>query len=244
MLHQAIFFGVIATIVGAACTLAEVLRPARPLVYRRVLLADAVSFAIYIAVVTPVAAYFSNYLGIPYQTHFHFWRHVWHWPLPIRIAIYYLVADFGSYVLHRIMHTRYVWRIHKWHHAPRYMYWFAGVRATVQQQFLFNLPYVFAIPIVTGAPAWVYTAFVIELIFRNDWMHMNVAWRSNWIEWIFVTPRYHAIHHCPDLPGNYGSLFSIWDRLFGTRIDPDIVAEPLRFGTGEDDNRIRLVVGV
>ena len=77
-------------------------------------------------------------------------------------------------------------------------------------------------------------------------MHMNVAWRSRRLEWIFVTPRYHAIHHSsdPQHVGNFGSLFSIWDRLFGTRIDPDAVETPLRFGTGTDDNPIRVVLGV
>jgi len=61
-----------------------------------------------------------------------------------------------------------------------------------------------------------------------------------------VTPRYHHIHHSADLPahlGNFGSLFTIWDRLFGRRLDPDRVV-PTRFGTGTEDHPVRLVVGL
>jgi len=77
-------------------------------------------------------------------------------------------------------------------------------------------------------------------------MHLNVTWRSGWIEWIFVTPRYHHVHHSADRRhlGNFGSLFTLWDRLFGTYIAPDSITRPLRFGTGEADHPLRLVAGV
>jgi sterol desaturase/sphingolipid hydroxylase (fatty acid hydroxylase superfamily) len=240
LLRLAIIYGSVALVAGALCTLAEVLRPARPLSYRAVVLRDIVAFAIYMAAVIPIA---DNLAG-RCRAHVQFTWPTADLPLVVRIVLYYLVADLGSYLLHRLMHTRWLWRIHKWHHAPKYMYWFAGVRATVQQQFLFNLPGLVAIPILAPAPVWLYYLLPAEVILRNDWMHMNVAWRSNWIEWIFVTPRYHHIHHSADHHGNYGSLMSIWDRVFGTRIDLDTITEPLRFGTGTDDNPVRVIVGV
>ena len=50
---------------------------------------------------------------------------------------------------------------------------------------------------------------------QNDWMHVNIVWRSNWLEWLIVTPRYHHIHHS-DKPEHYmanlGTLFTVWDR--------------------------------
>jgi sterol desaturase/sphingolipid hydroxylase (fatty acid hydroxylase superfamily) len=39
------------------------------------------------------------------------------------------------------------------------------------------------------------------------------------IEWIFVTPNFHHVHHHFQMPAtnyNYGDVFSVWDRLFGT----------------------------
>ncbi|HEY4180572.1 MAG TPA: sterol desaturase family protein [Kofleriaceae bacterium] len=228
---------------GTACTVAELLRPARPMPYRAVILRDIAAFALYIGAFYPLAGRLSA-LFVKYRP-LQVFKRFWHTPIALRIIVFYLVADFGSYWLHRLMHTRAVWRIHKWHHAPTYMYWFAGTRATIAQQFLFNLPVIFSLAIVGPAPQWFGLLLSVELIIRNDWMHMNVAWRSNWIEWIFVTPRYHAIHHSADPAhrGNYGSLFSIWDRIFGTRIDPDTVT-PTEFGIGEPTHPARLFIGI
>jgi sterol desaturase/sphingolipid hydroxylase (fatty acid hydroxylase superfamily) len=91
------------------------------------------------------------------------------------------------------------------------------------------------------------TAIAVSSILQNDWMHMNVTWRSTWLEWIIVTPRYHHIHHS-DNPQHYktnmASLLTIWDRLFGTYFNPDKVETPFSFGTGEKPNPVRLVLGV
>lgn len=39
------------------------------------------------------------------------------------------------------------------------------------------------------------------------------------MSWIIVTPNMHKVHHHHKLPytdSNYGNIFSIWDRIFGT----------------------------
>ena len=239
MTGETVFAAGCGIIAGTLCTVAELVRPARPVSYRRVVLRDAVAFAIYIGAVVPAAIYVVQHL-VP---HTHLRPMLDGWPLAVRLVLYYLAADLGSYLFHRLMHTRLLWRVHKWHHAPTYMYWFAGVRATIPQQLLFNLPGLLAIPILGGVPAWVAQFLLVEQICRNDWMHMNVSWRSNWLEWLIVTPRYHHIHHSTRHHGNYGSLFTLWDRLFGSRIDPDHVGE-LEFGTGEEDHPVRVVIGV
>jgi sterol desaturase/sphingolipid hydroxylase (fatty acid hydroxylase superfamily) len=241
LFQNALAITIVAIAAGTASTVAELLRPARPIAYRQVLLRDCAAFIVYIAVFYPVALELSTRCA----RHLPAFERYWHAPLALRMVTFYLAADLGSYVLHRSMHARWLWRIHKWHHAPPYMYWFAGVRATIVQQFLFNLPVAIAFPLIGPAPSWIGLFLALELIIRNDWMHLNVSWRSNWLEWILVTPRYHHIHHSayPAHRGNYGSLFSIWDRLFGTRIDPDKVT-PTEFGTGSVDNPVRVVLGV
>ena len=216
---------------GALCTIAELVRPARKLRYAKAVPLDIVAFLAFQFAVFPLAAYVTDpvyrHLSLP-ESLLALW-------LPLRVVLFYLVADLGSYWMHRLMHTRHVWRVHRWHHSSERLYWLSGVRATLPQQILFNLPFVVAIPLIADAPLWLGTAILIEVIARNHWMHMNVTWRSNWIERVFVTPRYHHIHHSSDAKlhdGNYGSLFSIWDRLFGTYIDPD-TTQPKKFGTGE-----------
>lgn len=230
-------------LLGVLFTALELLRPARKLRYRKAVPLDVIGFALYQFAVFPLAIWICTPLAghvlLP-QALFDIW-------LPVRVVAYYLVADCGSYWMHRLMHTRHIWRIHRWHHSPTQMYWLAGVRATLPQQILFNLPYIAAAPLLTGIPAWGVVALTLEAVVRNNWMHMNVAWRSSWIERVFVTPRYHHIHHSADVQlhdGNYGSLFSIWDRLFGTYLDPDVTV-PKTFGTGENKrDPVLLMIGL
>ena len=231
---------------GALATIVELIRPARKLRYRKALPRDLVALAVYQLGVVSAATWVCA-PGVDFMRH-HLSAAVAELPLAPRVLAFYLVADLGSYWMHRLMHTRAVWRVHRWHHSPEQLYWLAGVRASIPQQILFNLPAIAAIPILAGAPAWVITAMLIEGVVRNDWMHMNVTWRSRWLEYVLVTPRYHHIHHSTDAElhdANYGSLFSIWDRLFGTYVDPD-ASVPKKFGTGEPRKRdpVLLVLGV
>jgi sterol desaturase/sphingolipid hydroxylase (fatty acid hydroxylase superfamily) len=228
---------------GLLCTIAELVWPARKVHYGKALPLDLVAFALYQFVMFPAAVEVTDpiygYIHVP-----HVVTALW---LPLRVAMFYLAADLGSYWMHRLMHTRYVWYFHRWHHASKQLYWFTGVRATIPQQILFNLPYIVALPVLAGAPTWVYLALMVEGVFRNHWMHMNVAWRSNWLELVFVTPRYHHIHHAADPThhhGNYGSLFSLWDRLFGTYVNPDD-KKLKKFGiAGKPVDPVRLMIGI
>jgi sterol desaturase/sphingolipid hydroxylase (fatty acid hydroxylase superfamily) len=43
---------------------------------------------------------------------------------------------------------------------------------------------------------------------------------------------------------NLGNLFTFWDRLFGTYLDPDTLeTKELQFGIGEKLNPVRLIAG-
>jgi sterol desaturase/sphingolipid hydroxylase (fatty acid hydroxylase superfamily) len=228
---------------GLLFTMLELMRPARPINYRGVIKSDLIALALYELFFFPAAVYVSNRVPMPNRF---FLNELMGLPLPIRLVLFYVAADFGSYWFHRFMHTRYAWRVHKWHHSPTYMYWLAGIRATFPQQILFNLPVVFFYPLLRHAPSWLFLGVLAENFFRNDWQHMNFTWRSNWLEWLFVTPRYHHIHHSDDphhYLANLGSLLTVWDRLFGTYVNPDQVRE-ISFGTGESNSQFRLALGI
>jgi sterol desaturase/sphingolipid hydroxylase (fatty acid hydroxylase superfamily) len=127
------------------------------------------------------------------------------------------------------------------------MYWLAGFRATIPREVITNITYFFAWSFLGLSLRW--TGLVIGTFnaLQNDWMHVNVIWRSNWLEWFVVTPRYHHIHHS-DKPehnmGNLAALFMVWDRLLGTYVNPDDDKKPLSFGIGEKVPAVRLVLGV
>jgi sterol desaturase/sphingolipid hydroxylase (fatty acid hydroxylase superfamily) len=224
-------------------TMLEKLRPARPHASEPMIRNDLASVATAHWVIFPLAIYLTQYVPGFHRYPFSLAA----WPIPLRVVIYLVVADFGYYWVHRAMHTRYVWCVHKWHHSPTYMYWLAGMRASLPQEYLVNIPYILAYPLLGNIDWWVWAAIATHVGFKNDWQHMNVAWRSSWLEWIIVTPRYHHLHHSADprhYVANLGDLLTIWDRLFGTYVDPGTVPEELSFGIDSKDPTARLVLGI
>ena len=242
-LDSRLLFWVLFVGLGLLCTVAELIRPARPLNYRAVIKNDLAALLLYEFLFAPAAAYLSASLVSPDRFVFPALLDL---PLPLRVGLYYVLADLGSYWMHRLMHGRHVWRVHRWHHSPPYLYWLAGIRATLPQQFLFSLPFVFWAPLLHHLPVWLVPVILAHGLFLNDWMHMNVTWRSRWLEVVFVTPRYHHVHHSTSAEhytANLGALLTIWDRMFGTYVDPE-TARPVSFGIDTVPSPARLVLGV
>jgi sterol desaturase/sphingolipid hydroxylase (fatty acid hydroxylase superfamily) len=221
----------------------EIIRPARAVPYRSVVLKDLIALMAYVYIVFPLAGDLNHLV----HGHPSYSAGVSGLPLALRFVLYLVLADFGHYWIHRLVHTRYLWRVHKWHHSPTYMYWLGGVRATVPQQFLVNIPYILAYPLLLPAPWWMSFGLAAFFAVQNDWMHWNCTWRSRWLEWLFVTPRYHHIHHSADpqhYEANMGNMFTIWDRLFGTYVNPDTTTPDFALGLGTRENPVRLMLGV
>ncbi len=228
--------------IGAAFFLVEWLWPARRLEYRKVFLMDLFALGTYnlfflTAVWITDRIAIPNYVPSPVQA----------LPFLVKLIVFLLLIDLSAYWMHRLWHTTWFWRVHKWHHAPAYMYWLAGVRASLPQVVMAGIPFALWLPILKPVPSSFFVLYSAFLIVTNNWMHMNVAWRSRWLEWVFVTPRYHHIHH-GDVPGfymrNFGVVFTFWDRLFGTYADPEVAGKELRFGIQESAGPIRLAIGI
>jgi hypothetical protein len=58
------------------------------------------------------------------------------------------------------------------------MYWLGGVRTTIPDFFMVNIPYVLAYSVLYISPWWMASAIAVSSILQNDSMHMNVTWRS------------------------------------------------------------------
>ena len=77
----------------------------------------------------------------------------------------------------------------------------------------------------------VVTVGSINLIYQF-WVHTEHVPKLGWYEWIFVTPSNHRVHHAQNdryMDRNYGGLFILWDRLFGT-FQEELAEEPVVFG--------------
>src|SRR3989442_507433 len=157
-------------------------------------------------------------------------------PSPIKIVVALFVADFSIYWIHRAQH-RYgvLWRTHAWHHSIEQMYWFAGFRTSFLHSFIYNLPQV-VIPITFFrlSPAEAGIGYSLGLLIQF-WEHTNLNVNVGPLAWLIITPAYHRIHHSATVHRgkNLGTTFSLWDRMFGTYVDPGCVPESFPLGLGE-----------
>ena len=151
-----------------------------------------------------------------------------HWFTWVLAMVLY---DFCYYWLHRMGHERTIlWAAHVAHHQSEDYNLTTALRQTSTG---FLLGWIFYIPMfLLGIPAEVVvTVGSINLIYQF-WVHTEHVPKLGWYEWIFVTPSNHRVHHAQNdryLDRNYGGLFILWDRLFGT-FQEELEEEPVIFG--------------
>lgn len=170
-------------------------------------------------------------------------------PLAVRLLIAYLLKDLSFYLIHRLKHSNNIlWFTHSWHHSIDQLWWLAAQRESLTDVLLLKVGFL-VFPLLEIPPEIM--IFVgIHIMIHDNWIHLNVKWRS-WmgiIELFYVTPRFHAVHHTQtgSHTKNLGSLFTIFDRIFGTYVDPETVTpDQVQFASG--DNAVvtlRKIVGV
>lgn len=148
----------------------------------------------------------------------------WAWVLLV------LGDDFTYYWFHRFGHrVRLGWAAHVNHHSSGYYNLSTALRQSWTGPLLkvwFYLP----LALLGFHPLMIVTAQGISLIYQY-WIHTEAIDRlPRPVEAIMNTPSHHRVHHGSNpayLDSNYGGIFIVWDRLFGTFI-PE--REPVNFG--------------
>ena len=136
----------------------------------------------------------------------------WTWPLLI------LAEDFCYYWYHRVHHeVRLFWAAHVNHHSSSHYNLSTALRqswTTPLTGMLFWVP----LPLLGFPPEMILGAKAISLLYQFV-LHTEAVRRLGPLEWIFNTPSHHRVHHGRNaeyLDKNYGGIFIIYDRLFGT----------------------------
>lgn len=156
-------------------------------------------------------------------------------PGAVKIIIGLFLVNFVLYWIHRAQHyDTIMWRTHAWHHSIEQMYWFAGFRTSFFHSFIYNIPQV-VIPVtfLHLSPAEAGIGYSIGLLIQF-WEHTNWNVNIGPLAWLLVTPDYHRIHHSTmHRSMNLAPTFRIWDRMFGTYVDPAKAPEHYPLGLGE-----------
>ena len=147
-------------------------------------------------------------------------------------VVAFFMYDLCYYWMHRLHHEiKVFWATHVVHHHGEEFNLSTAMRQT-STGFLWK--WVFFLPMfLIGIPPNVFvTVAGINLIYQF-WVHTEHIGRLGVLEYIFITPSNHRIHHAQNddyLDANYGGVFIIWDRIFGTYIDEREDLKPV-YGT-------------
>jgi sterol desaturase/sphingolipid hydroxylase (fatty acid hydroxylase superfamily) len=157
------------------------------------------------------------------------------WPVWLQIPVFIVVADFLSYWQHRLMHSvPALWSIHQIHHSQRSMTVFTNFRFHFLEESIRHL-FAFVPYIVLGAPVYVWILADLFMGLQLLMQHSTLHWRFGALEHVFVSPRYHELHHARERQvhdHNYSAMFSFWDRLFGTQDASGVLVTT--YGTEEE----------
>lgn len=148
---------------------------------------------------------------------------IWAWIVLI------IAEDFCYYWFHRAHHrVRFMWAAHVNHHSSQRFNLAVALRqswTTPLTGFVFWWP----LALIGFHPLMILSAQGINLLYQF-FIHTQAVKRLGPLEWVLNTPSHHRVHHGANrqyLDRNYGGIFIVWDRLFGT-FEPE--REPVRYG--------------
>ena len=135
------------------------------------------------------------------------------------VFIAIIVQDFTGYWLHRLNHRVNVfWNRHIIHHSSEEFNLSCALRQSISETVQFGA--VLMIPAaLLGIPAKIFAIIGPIHLFMQFWYHTKLIDKLGWLEHIIITPSHHRVHHAinPEyLDKNYGQIFIIWDKIFGS----------------------------
>ena len=138
------------------------------------------------------------------------------------VPITIVVLDLVSYGWHRANHrVPLLWRLHQVHHSDPHFTVSTGVRFH-PGELLLSLPIRVAAVVAIGAPVVAVLLFEILFTVANLFEHGDIRLplrTETRLGRVGVTPALHRRHHTKvgaARDTNFGTIFSVWDRMFGT----------------------------
>jgi alkylglycerol monooxygenase len=133
--------------------------------------------------------------------------------------IAFIALDFAGYWIHRIAHEYNIfWNNHIIHHSSEDFNLACALRQSISS--IIKIFTVFLLPAaILGVPGQVIAIVAPLHLFAQFWYHTQHIGKMGFLENIIVTPSHHRVHHAINkeyMDKNYGQIFIIWDKLFGT----------------------------
>jgi len=137
---------------------------------------------------------------------------------PLVFLISFVAVDFVYYWYHRLSHKiKLLWAFHLVHHSSLFMNLTVSYRLNWLSALL--TPFVVAPLILIGLPfEFIAASFGLNLLYQF-FLHTEAVGKLGFIEGLLATPSAHRVHHGSNeqyIDKNFGGVFMMWDRWFGT----------------------------
>lgn len=154
-------------------------------------------------------------------------------PWPVGLALFWIGGDFITYWWHRLQHSnRFLWAFHSVHHSQEHLTLLSASRRHPLENLSMDILLYFVVfHLLLGVPTrgWAPLAALVTGLAAIQ--HAQLDWRLGPFARVFVSPRFHAVHHSSDprlANANFGFLLSCWDHAFGTAAAGE--PRPARYG--------------
>lgn len=149
-------------------------------------------------------------------------------PTWLEIIVAIMILDFTSqYLVHYLLHKiPFMWRFHIIHHSDTHVDVTSGTRHH-PIDFIFRETFALLGVVIAGLPVAYYLMYRILTVLFTYFSHADIQlplWLDKTISYVFISPNTHKFHHHHVMPWtdtNFGNIFSLWDRIFGTFIYKD-----------------------
>lgn len=149
------------------------------------------------------------------------------WLPPMPLGLYTLIGILlldliGAYLVHLVEHkVKFLWRFHIIHHSDT---WIDTTSANRHHPGESIIRFIFTTLgiLIVGVPMWMVFMYQTLSVISTQFTHANISMPKKldyFLSYFIVSPNMHKVHHhyvMPYTDSNYGNIFSIWDRLFGT----------------------------
>ncbi len=157
-------------------------------------------------------------------------------PIWLQVIVGVMLLDFfGAFLVHWVEHkVKFMWKFHLVHHTDTTVDVTTGLRHHPGEA-VFRMIFTILGVIVAGAPIWIVFFYQTMSAAFTHFNHANIQMPKRLdraLSLVFVTPYMHKVHHHYTQPltdTNYGNIFAIWDRVFGTFAQVDDTKE-LKYG--------------
>ncbi len=143
-----------------------------------------------------------------------------HWPVVAQVVLTVFVVDLLFFLKHWMIHrVGTLWHFHAIHHSQRELNVMTDRRQHVFEHVVSHV-FVFLPAFIIGLKPYSVMTISAALWFHSFLIHGNIRTNFGWLGQVVISPQYHRIHHSIEprhRDKNFGTIITLWDRVFGTR---------------------------